>query len=387
VNDSVHLGRLAGIRVGAHWSLLVVFALIAWSLAVGLLPGAAPHQPAAAYWAVALVTAVLFFASLLAHEMAHALLARRLGLEIEGITLWLFGGVAKFKADAAGPGPELRIAVVGPATSLALAALFVAASWALGAGGAPALVTAAAGWLGLINALLGAFNMLPAFPLDGGRVLRALLWMRWKQLPRATVAAARAGRALAFLLIGGGLVAFFLGDLLNGVWFVFLGWFLLAAARAEEEGTVARDALAGLRVADVMSPDPNVAPGWITVDELIRSYLLTHRHSTYPIRSFDGELQGLVTLAQVKLVPPERRAATRVADVAYPLSEVVTASPSEPLVDLVGRLGRGGGGRALVFDQGQLVGIVSPTDVARALSTAGLRGAPARTNHAGGSTR
>jgi Zn-dependent protease/CBS domain-containing protein len=373
MNDSVHLGRLAGIRVGAHWSLLVVFALITWSLATAQLPVEVPGQPAAAYWTVAAITALLFFASLLAHEMGHALLARRLGIEIEGITLWLFGGVARFRADASGPGAEFRIAAIGPGVSLALGLVFLAVAVALRSAGAPALVAAAATWLGVVNLLLGVFNLLPAFPLDGGRVLRALLWMRSGQLRRATVTAARIGGVLAYLMIGLGIVFFFAGDVLNGVWFAFLGWFLLTAARAEADGTVVRDALAGLRVADVMTPDPFVVPGGITVDELVHRYVLGHRHSSYPISGPDGQPQGLVTLDVLRRVQPDRRATTRLTDVAHPLSEVVTASPDEPFSDLVKRLGSGPGGRALVFDGGRLVGIVSPADVARALAIADLR--------------
>lgn len=373
MNDSIHLGRLAGIRIGAHWSLLVIFALITWSLAAGQLPAEVAGQPVAAYWTVAVVTALFFFGSLLGHEMAHALLARRMGIEIEGITLWLFGGVARFRAEAAGAGAELRIAAVGPAVSVGLAILFLAAAVAFRAVGAPALVVAAAAWLGVINALLAGFNLLPAFPLDGGRVLRAVLWMRGRDVRRATVVAARAGAVLSYLMIGLGIVFFFAGDALNGVWFAFLGWFLLSAARAEEEGTVIRDSLAGLRVADVMTPDPQVAPGWITVDELIHEYVLKHRHSSYPVRDFEGRPQGLVTLDRLRRVPADRRRATRVADVAYRLSEVVTASPSDPLADLVRRLPESAGGRALVFEQdGRLVGIVSPVDVARALAVADL---------------
>jgi Zn-dependent protease/CBS domain-containing protein len=377
MNDSIHLGRLAGIRVGAHWSLLVVFALITWSVATGLLPVEVPGQPAAAYWTVAVITAVLFFASLLAHEMGHALLARSLGIEIEGITLWLFGGVARFRADASGPGAELRIAAIGPGVSIGLAVVFLAVALALRSVGAPALVVAAASWLGVVNASLGIFNLLPAFPLDGGRVLRALLWMRSGQLRRATVTAARAGGVLAYLMIGLGIVSFFAGDVLNGVWLAFLGWFLLVAARAEAEGSLARDALAGVRVADVMTPDPFVVPGEITVEELVRRYLMAHRHSSFPISGPDGEPEGLVTLDVLRRVPADRRATTRLTDVAHPLSDVVTASPAEPFSELVKRLGSGPGARALVFDGGRLVGIVSPTDVARALAIADLRAAPA----------
>ncbi len=376
MTDSIHLGRIAGIRVGAHWSLLVVFALITWSLASGQLPLEVPGQPAAAYWTVAAITAVLFFASLLAHEMGHALLARALGIEIDGITLWLFGGVSRLRSEATGPGAELRIAVIGPAVSLGLAVVFGAVAVALRSAGAPALVVAAAGWLGLVNATLGVFNLVPAFPLDGGRVLRALLWQRSGQLRSATVAAARAGTVVAYLMIGLGIVSFFAGNVLNGVWLAFLGWFLLAAARAEAEGTVARDALAGLRVADVMTPDPFTVPGYITVDDLVQRHLLTQRHSSYPITDLDGRPQGLVTLDVLRRVPPDRRATTRLTDVAHPLSDVVASSPTEPLSDLARRLGSGPGARALVFDGGRLVGIVSPTDIARALAIADLRSAP-----------
>ncbi|HSR22320.1 MAG TPA: CBS domain-containing protein, partial [Candidatus Eisenbacteria bacterium] len=257
--------------------------------------------------------------------------------------------------------------------SVGLAILFLAAAVAFRAVDAPALVVAAAAWLGVINALLAGFNLLPAFPLDGGRVLRAVLWMRGRDVRRATVVAARAGAVLSYLMIGLGIVFFFAGDALNGVWFAFLGWFLLSAARAEEEGTVIRDSLAGLHVADVMTPDPLVAPGWITVDELIHEYVLKHRHSSYPVRDFEGRPQGLVTLDRLRRVPADRRRATRVADVAYRLSEVVTASPSDPLADLARRLPESAGGRALVFEQdGRLVGIVSPLDVARALAVADL---------------
>ena len=373
MTDSITLGRIAGIRIGAHWSLLIVFALIAFSLSGSLLPAEVSGQPVAAYWAVGVAAAACFFASLLAHELAHALVARRAGIAIEGITLWLFGGIARLRAEAAGPGAEARIAAVGPATSLGVAALFGLLWLALAGIGAPPLLVAGAGWLAFINAVLGVFNLLPALPLDGGRLLRALLWRQWGNIARATVTAARVGRVLAYLMIAGGIVIFFVGDVLNGIWFAFLGWFLLGAARAEEEGTLVRQALAGVRVADAMTPDPFVAPGWITVEEFINSYVLTHRHSTFPVRDFEGRLVGLVTLGRLKQVPPHERATTRVVAVAYRLGEVTTAAPDEPLADVVGRLHAGAGGRALVFDQGRLVGIVSPSDVARVMARADLR--------------
>lgn len=372
MNDSIPLGRIAGIRVGAHWSLAVVFLLITWSLASAQLPIEVPGQPVAAYWIVALVTAALFFGSLLAHELGHALLARSRGMEIEGITLWLFGGVAKFRADAEGPRTELIVTAIGPGISIGLAAVFLVVAIVLAAAGVPPLLTAAVTWLGLINGILGVFNLLPAFPLDGGRVLRALLWMRSGDLRRATTTSARVGGVIAYLLIALGIVGFFAGDFLDGVWLAFLGWFLLAAGNAEAQSSVAHDALAGLRVADLMTPEPAVLPGWTTIDDLLQRHLLSSRHSSYPVVGFDGELVGLVTLDVLRGLTPEQRATSRLQDVARPLSRVLTVGPSEPAADLVGRLASAPGGRALVLDGGRLVGIVSPTDVTRTLAIADL---------------
>src|SRR5256714_7596844 len=191
MTDSLSLGRIAGIRVGLNWSLVVVIALIAWTLATGSFPSAAPGQGAGAYWAAGLVAAVLFLASLLAHELAHSVVAQRLGVRVEGITLWLFGGVSRLSGDVRSSRAEALIAVVGPITSLVLAGLFFLVGAGVSAGYGPGLAATTAGWLGTINIILAVFNLLPAFPLDGGRVLRALLWGRTGDRIRATRIAAR----------------------------------------------------------------------------------------------------------------------------------------------------------------------------------------------------
>lgn len=373
MDDSIKLGRIAGVSVGLNWSVLVVFWLIAWSLAAGQLPAAHPGYAEELYWAAGLLTSAIFFASLLAHEMSHALVARHEGVEVQGITLWLFGGVAKLKGEAMTPSAELKIAAVGPAVSLALAGAFLLAGAGLEASGSSELLVGTMTWLARINAILALFNMVPAFPLDGGRVLRALLWRRRDRM-RATRTAARWGRAFGYVLIALGLAEFALRAELGGLWFVFLGYFLLNAARGEEAHVLLRSALAGQRVRDVMTSDPVTVPGWISVQDLIDDYIFKHRYTAFPVIGFDGTPQGLMGLALAKEVPPEQRAETRVSQVCRPLTDVPVAHPDEALSDLLDRVAQPFSGRTLVIDDGRVVGIVSPADVLRALQLAEIRG-------------
>jgi Zn-dependent protease len=381
MTDSLSLGRIAGIRVGLNWSLVVVIALIAWTLATGSFPSAAPGLGAGAYWTAGVVAAILFLASLLAHELAHSVVAQRLGVRVEGITLWLFGGVSRLSGDANSARSETLITVVGPLTSLVLGGLFLLAGAGLGGAGAPRLAVATVNWVGTINLTLGIFNLLPAFPLDGGRILRALLWARSGDRVRATSIAARVGVAFALLLIALGIISFLLsGNVIGGLWMVFLGWFLLGAARSEEASGLIRQALDHVSVADVMTPNPTLVPDYITVDELVKRFLFAERHTTFPTQDFGGNLTGLVTLAAIKRLPPERHAATRVREILCPLAQVPAAAPEDSLLTLIGRMGGCAEGRALVLRDGKLVGIVSPSDVSRAVqrSSAG-RAQPAGT--------
>jgi Zn-dependent protease len=373
MGESVRLGRIAGIRVGVNWSILVVFWLICWSLAAALLPQQVPGATTAAYWTAGVATAVAFFASLLAHELGHALVARRTGLRVEGITLWLLGGVAKLDGEAPDPGAELRIAAVGPLISLVLAAAAASVAAVASVAGPPRLLVASVAWLARVNLLLAIFNLLPAAPLDGGRLLRGLLWWRTKDRLRSAVAAARMGRLLGALLVGFGFGELVVGAGIGGLWLVLLGWFLLSAARAEETSARLRQTLAGVGVQDVMAADPVVGPSWLTVAAFLQDYALPYRCSAFPLRDLDGTLVGLVTLARLTTVPARQRPTTRVEAVMCPLAQVPTATPEELLVDLLPRLGSGcGGGWALVVQDGQLLGMVSPADIARTLELAAV---------------
>ena len=366
MNENLSLGRIAGIHVGLNWSLLVVAALIAWSIATGILPSAVPGQTSSAYWTAGLVSAFVYLASLLAHELAHSIVAVRRGVRVEGITLWLFGGVSRFSSDTSSPGAQALITFVGPLTSLLLGAVFLLGSAAVGGGGQAGLVSASLAWLGYINILLGVFNLLPAFPLDGGRILHSLIWLRIGNRLRATRIAARIGMAFAFLFIAYGLITFFAaGSLIGGVWSVFLGWFLLSAARAEEASGLIRQALSGISVGDVMTPNPVQAPDDISIEEALHGYVLTSRHSTFPTHDASGRLSGLLTMAALKNVAPDARAKTLIKDVTCPLDKVATASPADPVTNLLDISDGCSEGRTLVVDGGRLVGIISPSDVSR----------------------
>jgi Zn-dependent protease/CBS domain-containing protein len=373
MNENVSLGRIAGIHVGLNWSLLVVAGLIAWSLATGLLPAASPGQTSGAYWTAGIVSAFVYLACLLAHELAHSVVATRRGVRVEGITLWLFGGVSRFSSESSSPGAQAWITFVGPLTSLLLGVVFFLASVAIGGGAQPSLLAATLAWLGFINILLGVFNLLPAFPLDGGRILQSLIWLRTRDRLRATRIAARIGRAFAFLFIAYGLITFFAaGSLIGGVWSIFLGWFLLSAARAEEAGSLIRQALSGIRVSEVMTPNPVEAPDDVSVEEALHGYILASRHSTFPTHDSGGRLSGLLTLAALKNVAPNARTATRIKEIICPLDRVPTVRPGDPAANLLNVSDGCSEGRTLVVDDGRLVGIISPSDINRILQRSSL---------------
>ena len=368
MNENVSLGRIAGIHVGFNWSLFVVAALIAWSLATSFLPAAAPGETSAAYWTAGVISAFVFLASLLAHELAHSIVAMQRGVKVEGITLWLFGGVSRFSSETNSPGTQALFTFVGPLTSLVLGAVFYVISLAVGSGPHPGLVAATLSWLGYINISLGIFNLVPAFPLDGGRLLQSLIWLRTGDRLRATRIAARIGMGFAYLLIAYGLATFiFTGSVVGGVWSAFLGWFLLNAARSEEAGGLMRQALSGISVREVMTPDPVQAPDNISIEDALHGYVLASRHSTFPTHDASGRLSGLLTLAAVKNVAPEARARTLIKDVACPLDSVSTAGPADPVTNLLGVSGGCSEGRTLVVDDGRLVGIISPSDISTLL--------------------
>jgi Zn-dependent protease/CBS domain-containing protein len=369
VNPTISLGRIAGIPVGLNWSILVIVALITWSLSSVVFPEAAPDLGTGAHVAMGVAGALIFFGSILLHELGHAVQARREGVEIEGITLWLFGGVARFRGMFPSAGAEFRIAIAGPLVTLVLGVLFVAVA------PIPALPTAVAevaAWLGVINLVILVFNLLPAFPLDGGRLLRAAIWSRSGDFARATEQAAAAGRVIAFGLIGLGVLAFITLGAFGGAWLALIGWFLLMAASAESRAMLAREALQGLRVADVMSIDPVTSRPELTLGRFMDDIVWNSRFTTYPVVD-DGRPVGLIPFRKVAQVPRGEWDHRTVADHMLPLADLVVVDGADPLPDAALRVYETETGRALVIDDGRLVGLLSISDIARTLELRGFR--------------
>jgi Zn-dependent protease/CBS domain-containing protein len=363
VNPSFELGRIAGIRIGVNWSWLVVFALIVWSLAVGVFPSQNPGLSDGAYIAMALAAALVFFASLLLHELGHARQARREGMEIEGITLWLFGGVAQFKGAFPSAGAEFRVAIAGPLVSLGLGILFVlVAAFA----GLPTAVDGVVAWLGYINLTLLVFNLLPALPLDGGRVLRSALWYFRGDLAWATRVAADVGRAFGFLFIATGIALLIFQGSFSGAWLAFIGWFLLQAATAEARYIATRQALDGLRVRDLMVRDPAIVEADLSLGQFMDQVALSKRYTTYPVLEH-GRPVGLLAFRSVAAVPRDEWDRRRVRDSMIPHEGIPLLDEDETAIDALAKLSSSGVNRGLVVENGHLAGLLSITDLARAL--------------------
>ncbi|MBW3645517.1 MAG: site-2 protease family protein [Actinobacteria bacterium] len=375
MNESVRLGRIAGVDVGVNWTVFVIFLLITFGLAAGRFPQEHPGLEPTAYVVAGVVAGLVFLASILAHEVSHAVVAQRNGVDVDGIVLWLFGGVARLRGEPGDPGAEIRVAGVGPLVSVGLGAAFGAVAVLLGGLGAPGITVGVFAWLAVINVVLAVFNLVPAAPLDGGRILRGVLWKRRGDRLGASVTAARAGRAFGWFLVVLGLIDFVAGAGGGGLWLVLVGWFLTNAAGAEEHHAQVRHALGDVRVDQVMTAQPVVVPSDLPVSRLIDDHVFSSRYSSFPLVDRTGRPAGLVTLNRVKQVPADRRGTTTVADIACPLDAVAVARPDESLADLLPRLAGCSDGRALVLDGERLVGIVSPTDVAHQLEVADLRDA------------
>ena len=366
MNETFRLGTVRGIAVGVNWTVLVIFALITWSLGTETLPDAAPGYGSSAYWVAAVAGAVGLLASILAHELSHSVVARRLGVEVTAITLWMFGGVSKLGTSARDARSELRIAIAGPAMSaiIAVGCLITAALDILVSG--PELLTSTLAWLGVVNIMLAVFNMLPGVPLDGGHVLAAVLWHRSGDEHKSKMRAATAGRVVGQLLIGAGIVQYALGGGFGGLWLILIGWFLTSAARTEQASESLAATLEDVHVQDVMSRDVRTASANSTVDDFVRHYAATSPVSSFPVVNDDETLVGLITLRHIRALPQESWTTTTLGAIAVPIDLIAIAGPNDLLVDALRRTGTSYG-RILVLDDGRLTGIVTPTDVTNAL--------------------
>jgi Zn-dependent protease len=382
----LHLLRLAGVDVYLDWSLLIIFVLITTSLGSGLFPAWHPEWSAATSWLTAIAAAALFLLSVLVHEMSHALVGRARGMTIRRITLFIFGGMAHLEEDPRDWRTELYMAGVGPLTSLALGFLFV---WlgSLGAGPLPegplrpeeimrqlspwaTLLL----WLGPVNIVLGLFNLVPGFPLDGGRVMRAAIWGATGDLHKATRWASYAGRAFAWVLIACGVlmilglqVPVFGRGFVGGLWLMLIGWFLHNAALMSYRQLVLQSALRGVPVSRLMLTGVReIAPG-VSLRSFVDDYVMGHEQRAWPVME-DGRLRGLVSLSDVRKHPRERWPDVHVRDVMTPVAELLTVGPNEASERALVLIAQRGVNQLLVLDDGRLVGVVRREDILRWLS-------------------
>jgi len=359
---SWRVGRIAGIEVRIDSSWAVIALLITYSMYLRL---SVLYRDLSVGGAVtlAILSAVLFFASVLVHELAHGLVSQARGIRVQDITLFLFGGATRARVESRGPGDEFLIALVGPLTSGILAGLFGIVA-GLGRDVLSRPLEGTFGYLAWTNLLLAAFNLVPGFPLDGGRLLRAAIWKATGSLARATRIASMAGQAVGWLLVAAGVVWLLAGDLAGGIWFAFIGWFLVQAARSSYQELQLRQLLRGVEAEDVMAGDLRRIPPELSLQEAVDDYFMRYDHSAFPVDE-QGRTVGLLTLRGVRRVPREQWPTRRVRELMVPLDDQVVVAPDARMDGVLGKLQDGEAGRVLVAQDGEVVGIITPSDLAR----------------------
>jgi len=361
------LFELFGFKVQVDLSWILLAVLVTWSLAEGYFPQAHEGLSASTYWLMGAAGAIGFFVSLILHELSHSLVARREGLPIRGITLFIFGGVAHMEEEPASARTELLMAIAGPIASVVVGVAFYALYLAGGSAGVPEHFLDIPYYLALINVILAGFNLIPAFPLDGGRVLRAALW-RWKgDIRWATRLAARAGSGFGLALIVLGALWFFGGNFIGGVWWVLIGLFLRGAAQASYRQLLTRQALEGDPVSRFMVSDPVTVSGGASVRELVEDYMYRHHHDVFPVTE-DSRLIGCVGTKQVKQLDRGEWDSLTVSELAEPCSDENTVTPDTDAVKALAIMNRTGNSRLMVARDGHLEGIIALKDLLQLLS-------------------
>ena len=363
----IKLFALCGFQVWIDASWLLIGTLIAWTLADGVFPAAVPGLRASTYWWMAIAATIGLLFSIVFHETAHSLVARRYGIEIRGITLFVFGGVAEMQAEPRTARAEFLMALAGPVASLTLAAALFAFAAAVGSMHAPATITEVIRYLGELNLMLGVFNLVPAFPLDGGRMLRAALWGWRRDVGWATRVAAASGNAFGILLMVLGVIGVLRGDFVGGMWQFLIGLFLRAAASSGYQQTMAQRLLAGISVAQVMTPDPISVPPDLSIDRFVEDCLYRYHHREFPVTR-NGLLQGRIGIKRVTGVDRSRWAYTRVADIAQGCTPEDTIAPETGALEAIAQMAGFGRTHLFVVRDGRLIGVVSQRDLMELLS-------------------
>ncbi len=361
---SLRLGKIAGIEIYAHLSWFIILVLLTWSLAQDWFAQLFPGWATTTYWIAAFISALLLFVCVLAHELAHALIAGASGLTVRNITLFIFGGVATIEEEVKRPGVEFRVAIAGPIASLLLAVIAFLLAWPLRGSGASA--EAVLDYLAVSNLVVGAFNLLPGFPLDGGRILRSIIWKATGNFKKATRIASLVGQTFAYLFILLGIVEFFTGNFFIGLWIAFIGWFLLSAAQSARTQVELQSTLQGVTVGQVMNPRPEAVPANISLQKLVDEYFLPLGLRSAPVTQ--GEyLAGLITLTDIVRVARERWSYTPVGHVMRGLQQVHVATPEQPLQAVLQMMDTQDINQVPVVADGRLVGLLSRESIIRYL--------------------
>ncbi len=365
VTGGIRLARVFGFEIRLDVSWFLVFFLVLWTLAQSVFPGRHPGLGKEVYLVMGLVASLLFFISVLLHELSHSAVARACGIEVEGITLFIFGGVARTRSEPRTPREEFLITAAGPLSSFAIGLGFMGFARLGSALDWPVALTGVSGYLGLVNFVLAIFNLVPGFPLDGGRIFRSIVWFATGNLRMATRWASTSGRVFGLLLVAFGVISLFGGAIVSGIWFILIGWFLAQAAEASYRQLILRRLLEGVRVRDAMTQMPETVDSRITLAHLVDDYLLKRRYSAFPVVESGGRLMGLITLGQVKGVARERWASTVVEDVMQTLEETAIVHSDDSVADGLAEMERAGVGRALVVVDGRLAGVLTRGDISQ----------------------
>lgn len=361
---TISLFKVAGVQVDIDFSWLAIFALVLWSLSAGYFPGAYPGQRQLNYWVAGLAATLMFFGSVLIHELSHAAVGNLRGEKIDRITLFIFGGMAHLSGEPRNANDEIMIAGVGPLTSLALALFFWLIYKALAVEEHASLWTAVFRYLGFINLALAVFNLLPGFPLDGGRLFRAVLWMRSGDIDKATARAAEWGGTLGWAMVALGGLEIFGGSLLGGIWLIFIGLFLRFAAMSEYRGTIVAHLLQHVPVGNIMARDPVTLSPDTRVADAVEQYFLKYGYGGFPVVA-DGRVIGTLSLPQVRNCSPEDRAQKKVSDIMRALDPAIEITPLVSAMDAVRKMNEADSGRLVVVEDGRLVGLITRSGVMR----------------------
>ncbi len=354
--NGISLGKAFGIPLRLHYTWFIVFALVTWALTVGYFPQAYPDWNIMTSVIAGLVTSLLFFGSVLAHELAHSLVAQAAGIRIHSITLFIFGGISQMTEEPRQPKVEFRMALAGPLTSLVIGGIFLAIWFYLK--GVPDFVKAVSFWLGWINLVLAAFNLIPGFPLDGGRVLRSLIWWRTGTLLNATKIASNIGRGVGYLFILIGIGLIFYGSWINGLWLAFIGWFLENAATTSYRQTALLDMLKGHTVSEIMTQECSAVPPELDVQRLVHEQILTSGRRCFPVVEND-KMVGLVTIHDIKSTPKDQWSLKTVADIMTPVHKLKSVGPHDDLATVLRILTEYNINQLPVIRNGNLLGMIA----------------------------